>query len=129
MNKTKFAILPSKYAEKNNFSTTETTILLSIFDYNISLDNVKTALLSLMDDVGEGSHSEVTNDMIPKHYTDSAIEPIEFILTNDLNFCQGNALKYISRYKGKNKALDLAKVWWYIWTDRHGSYAGIPHLR
>jgi hypothetical protein len=123
-----FQIQPSYYARMNNFNPTETIILLSIFDETISLDTVKESILTLMNDVGEGTHSEVTNEMIPKHYTEKVIEPIEFILKNNLNFCQGNSLKYISRYTGKNKALDLAKVWWYIWTDRHGSYQGIPNL-
>ncbi len=44
------------------------------------------------------------------HYDIMEISPIEFIHKNDLNFCQGNIVKYICRYKNKDGILDLRKI-------------------
>ena len=53
----------------------------------------------------------------PDHYNQGKIEVIDYI--EDLgmgdDFCAGNAVKYISRYKYKGKPLeDLKKAKWYI---------------
>lgn len=44
------------------------------------------------------------------HYKDMPIQPIEFTHKNNLNFCQGNIIKYATRYKAKNGVEDLRKV-------------------
>jgi len=38
------------------------------------------------------------------------IQPIEYILANNLGFAEGNIIKYISRYKNKNGIEDLKKA-------------------
>lgn len=48
------------------------------------------------------------------HYSDLAIEPIQFIESNELGYCEGNAVKYISRWRNKNGVEDLRKAVWYI---------------
>ena len=48
------------------------------------------------------------------HYSDLAIEPIDFITANNLGFCEGNIVKYIARWKAKNGIEDLKKARWYI---------------
>lgn len=51
----------------------------------------------------------------PAHYTQYPVEVIE--LTRHMNFCRGNAVKYIARagHKDKSKELeDLKKARWYI---------------
>lgn len=48
------------------------------------------------------------------HYKDKAIEPIDYILANGLSFCEGNVVKYITRYKDKNGIEDLEKAKQYI---------------
>ena len=48
------------------------------------------------------------------HYKNYKIQPIEYTLANSLNFCQGNVVKYITRYKDKNGAEDLRKAIHYI---------------
>ena len=48
------------------------------------------------------------------HYSNLAIEPIDFITANNLGFCEGNVIKYISRWKAKNGVEDLKKARWYI---------------
>lgn len=48
------------------------------------------------------------------HYKNKGIQPIEYILSNDLGFCEGNVVKYITRYKEKNGIDDLEKAKHYI---------------
>ena len=48
------------------------------------------------------------------HYKNYKIQPIEYTLANSLNFCQGNVIKYITRYKDKNGVEDLKKAKHYI---------------
>jgi len=50
----------------------------------------------------------------PKHYSMGAIQPIEYILANDLDFCEGNIIKYITRWKFKDGIQDLEKAKHYI---------------
>jgi len=49
-----------------------------------------------------------------KHYTNKKIQPIEYIMANELNFAEGNVVKYVSRYKDKNGLEDLRKAKQYI---------------
>ncbi len=44
------------------------------------------------------------------HYKTMKIQPVEFILANNLDFCQGNIIKYTCRYKQKGGVEDLHKV-------------------
>lgn len=48
------------------------------------------------------------------HYKSKTIQPIEYIQANDLNFCEGNIVKYITRYKEKNGLEDLEKTGQYL---------------
>jgi|TARA_R110000822_G_scaffold13911_5_gene49077 hypothetical protein len=50
----------------------------------------------------------------PKHYNNYAIQPINFILENNLGFCEGNIIKYVCRYKDKGGVEDLKKARQYI---------------
>lgn len=44
------------------------------------------------------------------HYKGKAIQPIEYILANNLGFCEGNIVKYVTRYSDKGGVADLRKV-------------------
>ncbi len=44
------------------------------------------------------------------HYKDFKIQPISFIMENELDFIQANIVKYICRHKDKNGVEDLKKV-------------------
>ena len=46
----------------------------------------------------------------PKHYKKYKIQPFEFISKNELNFFQGNVIKYACRYKMKDGIKDLEKI-------------------
>ena len=48
------------------------------------------------------------------HYKDMTIQPIEYTLKNNLGFCEGNIIKYVSRYKNKNGVEDLKKARHYL---------------
>lgn len=57
-------------------------------------------------------HDMVNN---PPHYTTGGIETIEFIEAKKLNYCLGNAIKYITRAQHKgNYVQDLKKAVWYL---------------
>lgn len=44
------------------------------------------------------------------HYKELGIQPVEFILANQLGFCEGNIIKYTCRYRQKGGVQDLKKV-------------------
>lgn len=48
------------------------------------------------------------------HYKKMKIQPTDFIMQNGLDFCQGNAIKYICRFRDKNGVQDLEKAKHYI---------------
>lgn len=61
--------------------------------------------------------------MIPDHYTKLKIEPINFIVAHNLNFCQGNIIKYLSRLGKKDSIKDeLKKVLFYFTVHIEGNY-------
>lgn len=50
------------------------------------------------------------NQIGGEHYK-LKIQPYKFIMENNLNFFQGNVIKYVCRYKFKNSAIeDLEKI-------------------
>jgi hypothetical protein len=49
-----------------------------------------------------------------QHYKSKAIQPIVYIHANNLGFCEGNVVKYITRHKDKNGIEDLKKAKHYI---------------
>lgn len=69
------------------------------------------------------------NVVLPKHYSRFQIEPIRFIGDNNLNFFQGNIVKYTLRYDAKNGIEDIRKVQRYarmfeLWLMGHPDWAG-----
>jgi len=42
------------------------------------------------------------------------IQPIDFIVKNDISYREGNAIKYITRHKDKNGAEDIKKAIHYL---------------
>ena len=48
------------------------------------------------------------------HYTACAIQPIDFIRANNMDFLEGNIVKYVARYKRKNGLEDLSKARQYL---------------
>lgn len=48
------------------------------------------------------------------HYKDYEIQPVEFIMRNEIPFCEGNAIKYLCRWRKKGGMDDLLKARHYI---------------
>ena len=58
--------------------------------------------------------TEEKNNIKPNHYGNSGIDVISFCQANNLDFMQGNVIKYVFRYKNKNGLEDLEKAKEYI---------------
>ena len=55
-----------------------------------------------------------TVDKPPMHY-DGGIEPVKFIQSHNMDFLQGNVIKYVTRFKKKGQPIeDLNKARLYI---------------
>jgi len=48
------------------------------------------------------------------HYTDLGIQPWDIIEANNLNYWEGNVVKYLLRRKHENREEDLAKAIHYL---------------
>ena len=48
------------------------------------------------------------------HYKNYKIQPVEFIIKNNIGFVEGNIIKYVLRFKEKGGAVDLEKAKHYI---------------
>lgn len=48
------------------------------------------------------------------HYKQCPIQPVEYIYYNDLDYFQGNVIKYVTRYKDKGGIVDLEKARHYL---------------
>jgi uncharacterized protein DUF3310 len=44
------------------------------------------------------------------HYKSLAIQPVEYIHANQIPFCEGNVIKYVTRWKSKGGIKDLEKA-------------------
>ena len=61
----------------------------------------------------EKRRKEVENKINPPYYG-TGFDVIDFCQKNNLDFMQGNVIKYVTRYKGKNGKEDLLKAKEYI---------------
>lgn len=48
------------------------------------------------------------------HYKTKAIQPWDFIVANEIGFLDGNAIKYLTRWRDKGGVEDLKKARHYI---------------
>jgi hypothetical protein len=48
------------------------------------------------------------------HYSSKAIQPWDYITSNNLGYLEGNVIKYVSRYKDKGGIRDLEKAKHYL---------------
>jgi hypothetical protein len=60
------------------------------------------------------SASALDKQVSGNHYKDKGIQPIVYIHANDLGFCEGNVVKYVTRHKEKNGAADIQKAIHYL---------------
>jgi hypothetical protein len=71
--------------------------------YNLPDDN-------LYEEITKKSQRNNSEQISGCHYSKLQIQPDEYAHKNVLNFMQGNAIKYITRYKDKNGKEDLLKA-------------------
>lgn len=48
------------------------------------------------------------------HYKKYSIQPVEYSMANNLNYCQANVVKYTTRYRDKGGVEDLKKAQHYL---------------
>lgn len=96
-------------------------------EHRVLVDNILSNSI-LLEHTNTGAHREVPrtgwlNDWAivedvkqigGTHYKDMGIDPWKIIDANGLDFYEGNALKYLLRYKNKNGVEDLKKAIHYI---------------
>lgn len=58
--------------------------------------------------------SALDNQVSGTHYKDKGIQPIVYIHANNLGFCEGNAVKYLTRHREKGGADDIRKAIHYL---------------
>jgi hypothetical protein len=61
-------------------------------------------------EIDEQLSSALDEQVGGSHYKDLRIQPIEYILANDLPFIEGNIIKYTTRWKQKGGVEDIKKV-------------------
>ena len=57
---------------------------------------------------------EATDKQVGGSHYKMAIQPVEFIVKNNIDFCEGNAIKYICRHENKNGVEDIDKAIHYL---------------
>lgn len=73
----------------------------------------------------ESTYADLANQ---SHYTQSDIQPIDLIESLDLNFCEGNVVKYVCRHRYKNGLEDLKKAKVYLnWLIEKAETGTITH--
>ena len=60
------------------------------------------------------TYDTLTSQVDGDHYTSMKIQPAEFINENNLQFAEGNAIKYICRHQKKGKRKDIEKAIHYL---------------
>ena len=92
------------YEEQENMGMMDEAIRKTVEETDfIKTDLKKEAMKATLKQVGGN------------HYKDCKIQPIEFIVGNDLTFCEGNAIKYITRHRRKGEgAKDIHKAIHYL---------------
>jgi len=60
------------------------------------------------------TYDTLTSQVDGNHYTSMKIQPAEFINENNLQFAEGNAIKYICRHQKKGKRKDIEKAIHYL---------------
>lgn len=48
------------------------------------------------------------------HYKDMAIQPLDYIVANNMTFVEGNVIKYVTRWRQKGGVEDLKKARHYL---------------
>ena len=68
----------------------------------------------ILQQIAEAEGVQLTNALDKqvggKHYTNMLVQPVEFILANNIGFLEGNIIKYVCRHQDKHGAEDIKKA-------------------
>jgi hypothetical protein len=67
--------------------------------------------------------SALDNQEGGSHYKDMAIQPVTFIVKNNIPFLEGNVIKYVCRHANKNGVQDIDKAIHYLQLIKELHYA------
>jgi len=67
-----------------------------------------------IDDAAPAEWDAIKRQVGGNHYSRYNIQPVDFIIANNLDWCEANVVKYITRWKNKNGVEDLRKAEHYI---------------
>lgn len=81
------------------------------------------------EDILDGILSQFARQEGGQHYSKQSIQPLQYILANDLDFCQGNVVKYVTRFRDKNEVEDLQKVIHYTQILLESEYGVFSEIR
>jgi hypothetical protein len=71
--------------------------------------------MSLLDRATAEEWDKASNRQVGgEHYKDMPIQPLEFVVRNNLGFCEANAIKYICRHATKSGVQDIDKAIHYL---------------
>jgi len=113
--------LDNRYSSQEGFGRDDQTNIKEILRKNSKIptkscqqwDAQTQSYVEVIKDRPRLEKEEVTN---PKHYdkVGFGIQPLEYIIANELDFLEGNVIKYVSRYPHKGGLNDLLKARTYI---------------
>lgn len=105
----------SKSSVKLDWSTAKGDQSIAYYRFQPSDDWPEERIGVIGQNGGDGEHySALYKQEGGNHYKDMVIQPIEFIVENDLPFREANAIKYICRHYQKNGADDIRKAIHYL---------------
>ena len=97
---------------------------------NAGSEPCKTCLTSLdrpFFELRQAIHvSALDKQVSGSHYKDKGIQPISYIHANNLGFCEGNVIKYVTRHKDKNGRADIEKAIHYLELLLELEYPDVP---
>lgn len=73
-------------------------------------DRQATAARTAMDAVAAIPQLGLGGQVGGTHYTKLKIQPIEYVHANNLGYCEGSVIKYVSRWRDKGGLEDLRKA-------------------
>lgn len=91
----------------------EETIILKIYETNLDTNEMKVVYELNIPHVPRETLQENDHINHPEHYT-KGIETLDYINSWEMNFMQGNVIKYVTRYPYKNGLEDLKKAQVYL---------------
>jgi len=88
-----------EYSKANHLSVEETDIIKFVLEkddcyYHSACEQIQSLIEVFKSNTGDNTLEKGIN---PIHYNNKEIQPIQFIVSNSLNFNEGNIVKYITR--------------------------------